>query len=312
MFLRFKPKNVNYKDAITAANTSIDVKGFTDAKFVKTDISATEIYVYISLKYADTAAAKPKLTKITFGDKLQDLGKLSLAENKQLTEITLPASLKNLGEDVFHCCEKLSVVNFSGPAPEIAESTSGYGLFYGVSATVNYPANYGSWNSVAGNNYGGNLTWVGYSTEQVPVQIETAVVGTKDFGAVLTAPAGGWTTGTNTFQVSCENACTVAVSYDGGKTYVRLKATAAGDAYSFTAEKMDANTKIAVGLSGDANGDGKISNADITKLSSVYAGFATLDPMLRLLADANGSGSITNADITKLSSVFAGYSTLKW
>ena len=66
MYLRFKPKNVNYKDAITAANTSIDVKGYTDAKIVKTDISATEIYVYISLKYADTAAAKPKLTKITF------------------------------------------------------------------------------------------------------------------------------------------------------------------------------------------------------------------------------------------------------
>ena len=66
MFLRFNPKNVNYKDAITAAKTSIDVKGYTDGKFVKTDISATEIYVYISLKYADTAAAKPKLTHILF------------------------------------------------------------------------------------------------------------------------------------------------------------------------------------------------------------------------------------------------------
>ena len=66
MFLRFKPKNVNYKDAITAANTSIDIKGYTDAKIVKTDISASNIDVYISLKYADTAAAKPKLTKITF------------------------------------------------------------------------------------------------------------------------------------------------------------------------------------------------------------------------------------------------------
>ena len=66
MFLRFNPKNVNYKDAITAAKTSIDVKGYTDAKIVKTDISATKIDVYISLKYADTAAAKPKLTHILF------------------------------------------------------------------------------------------------------------------------------------------------------------------------------------------------------------------------------------------------------
>ena len=66
MIFKFNPNNVYYKDAITAANTSIDVKGFTDGKFVKTDIGISDIDVYISLKYADTAAAKPKLTSITF------------------------------------------------------------------------------------------------------------------------------------------------------------------------------------------------------------------------------------------------------
>ena len=66
MIFKFNPNYVDYKDAITAANTSIDVKGFTDGKFVKTDIGTTNIDVYISLKYADTAAAKPKLTSIAF------------------------------------------------------------------------------------------------------------------------------------------------------------------------------------------------------------------------------------------------------
>ena len=66
MIFKFNPNYVDYKDAITAANTSIDVKGFTDGKFVKTDIGISDIDVYISLKYADTAAAKPKLTSITF------------------------------------------------------------------------------------------------------------------------------------------------------------------------------------------------------------------------------------------------------
>lgn len=65
MAFKFNPNNVNYKDAITAAKTSIDVKGFTDAKFVKTDISASNIDVYISLKYADPNAAKPKLVEIS-------------------------------------------------------------------------------------------------------------------------------------------------------------------------------------------------------------------------------------------------------
>ena len=57
MIFKFNPNNVYYKDAITAANTSINVKGYTDAKFVKTDIRASNIDVYISLKYVDTAAA---------------------------------------------------------------------------------------------------------------------------------------------------------------------------------------------------------------------------------------------------------------
>ena len=66
MSYAFNPNNVDYKDAITAANTSIDVKGFTDGKLVKTDIRTSRIEVYISLKYVDTAAAKPKLTSIAF------------------------------------------------------------------------------------------------------------------------------------------------------------------------------------------------------------------------------------------------------
>jgi hypothetical protein len=65
MIFKFNPNNVYYKDAITAANTSIDVKGYTDGKFVKTDIGASNIDVYISLKYVDPAAAKPKLVEIS-------------------------------------------------------------------------------------------------------------------------------------------------------------------------------------------------------------------------------------------------------
>ncbi|MBQ8603733.1 MAG: leucine-rich repeat protein, partial [Oscillospiraceae bacterium] len=51
---------------------------------------------------------------------------------------------------------------------------------------------------------------------------------TGDTNATVTAPEGDWKEGTNTFTVSAEKPCVVAVSYDGGLTYVRVTATATG------------------------------------------------------------------------------------
>ena len=152
-----------------------------------------------------------------------------------------------------------------------------------------------------------------YAQWDVP-QLEITVnnVGAAASGAVLTAPANGWVAGTNTFTVSCEKACVVVVSNDGGATYTRLTATTAGNGYSFTVENMTADTIVAVCVLGDANGDGNITNADITKLRAAFAGKETLDSLQQLAVDTNGSGDITNADITKLRAVFAGKTTLGW
>ncbi|MBR3762586.1 MAG: right-handed parallel beta-helix repeat-containing protein [Lachnospiraceae bacterium] len=134
--------------------------------------------------------------------------------------------------------------------------------------------------------------------------------------ALITAPADGWTEGTNTFTVTSEKASVVLVSYDGGVTYERLAATKADDdaenSYRFTAENVTADTQITVAVAGDVNGDGKISNADITKLRLAYAQKTELDAVQEILADVNGSNSITNADITKLRLAYAGKSELIW
>lgn len=134
--------------------------------------------------------------------------------------------------------------------------------------------------------------------------------------ALITAPADGWTEGTNTFTVTSEKASVVLVSYDGGVTYERLAATKADDdaenSYRFTAENVTADTQITVAVAGDVNGDGKISNADITKLRLAYAQKTELDAVQEILADVNGSNSLTNADITKLRLAYAGKSELIW
>ena len=104
----------------------------------------------------------------------------------------------------------------------------------------------------------------------------------------------------------------MAVSYDGGETYVRLTATEADGAYSFTVENMTEDTILAVVLKGDANGDGALTNADVTRLMAAYSGKITLDALDAFAADANGDGKITNADITRLRAAYAGKRALDW
>ena len=104
----------------------------------------------------------------------------------------------------------------------------------------------------------------------------------------------------------------MAVSYDGGKTYTRLTATAANGAYSFTAENMTADTILAVVVKGDTNGDGQLTNADITRLQAGYAGKVELTSLEAFAADVNASGDITNADITRLRAAYAGKKALDW
>ena len=113
-------------------------------------------------------------------------------------------------------------------------------------------------------------------------------------------------------MISCENPCVVAVSYDGGATYIRLTATAAENGYRFTAENMTADTVIAVILSGDADGDGQLTAADAAAAADAYTGQTTLGALEQLAADVNQNGKVTNADVTKLRAVLAGKTTLSW
>lgn len=246
-------------------------------------------------------------SKITLGKSLTTIPRACFAGIYNLTEIEIPANVTTVGAYAFDYCPALTKVTFSGAAPVIEEKA-----FDQVVATVNYPAGYGSWNSVAGQDYGGTLTWVGYDVEDSNVSISTNVVGGNDFGAVITAPTGGWKTGENTFTVSCDEVCIVAVSYDGGKSYTRLKATETDGGYQFSASNVDSSTTVVVTLAGDTNGDGQLSTADATRLQAAILNKIDLDALSLLAADANGDGKTSTADITKMRAVILKKTELKW
>ena len=59
-------------------------------------------------------------------------------------------------------------------------------------------------------------------------------------------------------------------------------------------------------LKGDVNGDGKITNADVSKLFAYYKGKTKLTEEDLSVSDLNGDGKITNADVSKLFAYYKG------
>lgn len=113
--------------------------------------------------------------------------------------------------------------------------------------------------------------------------------------AQVTAPAGGWQTGENTFTVSAPVACTVAVSHDGGATYTVLPAAANADgSYSFTAD-LTAASSITVVVKGDADNDGTLSMADAMAAMNAWGSGQGLSGTAGLAAKVSG-GDLSMAD----------------
>lgn len=148
--------------------------------------------------------------------------------------------------------------------------------------------------------------------EDTSLAIEIINTTGETAGATLTAPAGGWQEGSNTFTVTCADACVVAVSNDNGATYTRLTATKADGTYSFTAEHVTADTKIAIIKVGDANGDGECDAADIGRIKGYRLGNATLSALELLAADANGDGECDAADMGRIKGFTLGKASLNW
>lgn len=137
-------------------------------------------------------------------------------------------------------------------------------------------------------------------------------VETYKSGATVTEPAGGWVAGSNTFTVSCSSACVVAISHDGGTTYIRLTATASGPAYSFTASNVADGDTIAVIMKGDINGDGKVNAVDAARVKAVSLNKSTLSGIFFMAGDVDNSTKINAVDAARVKAVSLNKSTLSW
>lgn len=94
------------------------------------------------------------LTSVSLPDSLQSIEGMAFERCTALSVITIPANVTNVKFSAFSGCTGLEKVFFTGPAPTI-----GSGAFNGVTATIYYH-DLSGWNTVAGQNYGGTLTWI--------------------------------------------------------------------------------------------------------------------------------------------------------
>jgi hypothetical protein len=132
-----------------------------------------------------------------------------------------------------------------------------------------------------------------------------------DAVAAVTAPEGGWTEGENTFTVSYDAACVVAVKGADG-SYTRLTATPDGEgAYRFTAD-LTAGSEIVVVVKGDVDGDGEVSALDALAVLDLSSAPDSLTGLQMLAADLDGDGEVSAMEALQLLDAGSSQGTLNW
>ena len=255
------------------------------------------------------------LTSITIPNSVRKIGDSAFSGCSKLTTLTIPVGVTRISNGTFWGCESLSNITLPNAISEIDDyaflgcnnltsiaipksvTSIGSYAFDGCTALtdVYYGGTAGDWENVSIGESNSALTsaTIHYAKEEsLDLTVNVAS------SATLTPPADGWKEGSNTFTVSCDKACYVAISYDGGKTYTRLPATASGNAYSFTADNVDADTLIAVGIIGDVNGNGRIDALDARQI--VVAITNTPDALKLIALDVNGNGRPDALDARKV------------
>ena len=119
-----------------------------------------------------------------------------------------------------------------------------------------------------------------------------------------------------TFTVSCEKACVVAYTTDGGVTYTRLTATPVEgqpNTYSFTVDNLSADMKFIVAIKGDIGLDGVLGGPEVMQIKAAQLGkLKTFTDLQNMLADLDGDGTIEGPEVMQIKAAQLGKLTLAW
>ena len=109
--------------------------------------------------------------------------------------------------------------------------------------------------------------------------------------------------------VSFGEACKLGY-LEGGK-YISLSCVP-GDGGSFVFDVPEGISDLVLVVAGDTGLDGKLTNADATKIKAALKGGAELSLLQKFAADANHDGKLSNADATKTKAALKGALSIAW
>ena len=280
------------------------------------------------------------LTSIVLSNNITALDDFTFYSCGKLTEIVIPSKVSSIGYTVFYMCRSLESVTFTGDAPTMASS-----VFYGVVATAYYPANNETWTADVKQNYSGTITWKvlcnahhyeavvtdptcteqGYTTytcsncgdsyveDLVPATGHNFVDGMCSCGAEIMVMDNriSYTVSGQIVTVSCEHPCRVGYWDEDRLQYIAIPAVANKDgSYSFAASG-DA-VKLLIVITGDMNGDGKITAPDIARLNAHLKGKTVLTAEVLFAADVNFDGKLDANDKSAMSKAILGITPIRW
>lgn len=245
------------------------------------------------------------LTELVFNNGLTEIGDYAFRNCVGIIEMEIPRTVKKIGAFAFADLHFVEIVKIHSGDAEFVNNVFTYSpnvVIYGYAGST-------------AQTYASAKKHPFVVMEQTNVDITEEIIASMvtPTTATVTAPAGGFVEGENTFTVSCDNVCYVFVSNDGGTTYERIAATAnANGGYDFTAD-LTAESKIVVRLFGDLNGNGALQPNDVTMLKRIIKGTYSADGIATALADLNGNGALQPNDVTMLKRIIKGtYNGHSW
>lgn len=247
-----------------------------------------------------------------------------------LSGITLPKTIRYIGEKAFFGCSQLKTIYFCGDAPEFAMSYGmcydhaedpwgdldfdfsaehEYGPFEGVSATVYFDGSASGWDAVTSWTMTGGGCY--YNTPQGRITIQQMVPATLN--GSLTAYGQGAVTlelTSNKTYSACQTLTEESYLFDnlipGTYTLTLSQEGAVTRVYELTLTEGETVVNLKLHRPGDLNGDNRYDIGDVARIYAHAKGSKALTGYELLCAEFTGDGKITVGDTAKAYALLLG------
>lgn len=143
-----------------------------------------------------------------------------------------------------------------------------------------------------------------------PAEINIKVTNYAINDATWAKPEGGWVNGENTFTVTSDAACVVALIRDGVMTELSCVSVESGVAT--LTETLQEGDEIVIALRGDTDLDGDVTITDMARINQSLVGIYEMSQLQTLVSDADLDDDVTITDMARINQSLVGLHEFEW